>query len=115
VITPLLTGTLLIAISGTVISSSGTAGDGITYQLSYGTGTPPANAATLTGTQVGEVQTAKNPTTVTAADVAVPFSVQAIVTGLTVGTTYWVDLAAKSVATASGLGLSSLSVSSLEL
>jgi hypothetical protein len=115
-VTPKLSGNVLLMVSGIVISPAGTAaGNGIKYQLSYGTGTAPANAAALAGTQVGAVQEYTNPATVTAADVMVPFSTHAVVTGLTVGTAYWIDLAAESVATASDMGLSGVSVTAVEI
>jgi hypothetical protein len=115
-ITPKTTGAVILTISGTVVDLSGTAaGNGIIYQLSYGTGSAPANAAALTGTQVGTTQTFTSPTTIIAADVNVPFSTQAVVTGLTVGTAYWIDLAAKSVATASSMGLANVSVTAIEV
>ena len=115
VITPTRSGKIIVTFSGTVISPAGTAaGNGLGYQISYGTGTAPANAAALTGTQVGTIQSWVNPTTVVAADVFVPFSTTAIITGLTVGTTYWLDLAAESVGTASDMGLSTVSVSAAE-
>jgi hypothetical protein len=114
-IKPTTTGSVLIIISGTVVSPSGTAaGNGIKYQISYGTGTAPANAATLTGTQVGTVQEYTNPATVTAADVNQPFSHAVVITGLTAGTTYWIDEAAESVATVSDMGLANVSVTAVE-
>lgn len=114
-ITPKKSGIILLIISGTIIGSSVTAGDGILTQLSYGTGAAPTNSASLTGTQVGAVMDYTNPATVTAADIHVPFSMQAVVTGLTLDTAYWLDLAAKSVANASNVGLSNLSVTAVEL
>jgi|SRR5579863_6400597 len=113
-ITPKRTGQILIVISGDFISSAVTAGDGIQIQLSYGTGTAPVNTATLTGTQVGSILEYTNPTTVTAADVFVPFSVNAVVTGLTPNTAYWIDLAAVSVAVASTVGVTNVSISVIE-
>lgn len=114
-ITPIRTGTVQVTISGTVLCSTVTAGDGIAWQLSYGTGAAPANAANLTGTQVGTPQEYTNPGTVTAADVHIPFSVQAVITGLTTGTAYWIDLAAKSIGTVSSGNLSAVSVSAIEV
>lgn len=115
-ITPKTTGAVIITISGTVVDPSGTAaGNGIIYQLSYGTGSAPANAAALAGTQIGTTQSYTSPTTVIAADTNVPFSTTAVVTGLTVGTAYWIDLAAKSVATVSSMGLANVSVTAIEV
>lgn len=113
-ITPRTTGNLLIIINGTITGASTTAGDGVLLQASYGTGSAPANAAALAGTQVGSIVGYMNPTTVTAADVNVPFTVTAVVTGLKRGTAYWVDLAAKAVATASKSPLTNVSVSVVE-
>lgn len=113
-ITPRTTGNILILITGTITAASVTAGDGVLIQASYGTGTAPANAAALAGTQVGPVIEYTNPTTVTAADVHVPFTAAAVVTGLSRGTAYWVDLAAKAVATVSKAPLTNVSVSVVE-
>jgi hypothetical protein len=114
-ITPSRTGNVLIMISGTVVSPAGTtAGLGVAYQISYGTGAAPANSTTIIGTQVGSVQEYTNGAIVTAADVHQPFSTQAVVTGLTVGTAYWIDLAAESLGTASDMGLSNVLVSVIE-
>ena len=109
-ITPSTSGTVLITISGTVVAPTGTTVDnGITYQLSYGTGLAPANADALTGTQVGLAQTYTSAIAPTAAaDVNAPFSTSYLVTGLSVGASYWVDLAAKSVTTASQMGLANV-------
>lgn len=84
--TPVVTGNALFIISGS--ETSGTATDGGNIKCVYGTGTAPANAATATGTQFGNVSsyvggTTTNPTTA--------FSVQGEVTGLTKGTAYWLD------------------------
>jgi len=49
-----------------------------------------------------------------AADVQVPFSVSYLVAGLTLGTPVWIDLAAKSVTTASAMGLSNVGVIAIE-
>lgn len=115
-ITPTRSGTVLVTISGTVVAPTGTTvNNGISYQISYGTGTAPVNAAALTGTQVGTVQTSTQAAlVVAAADINVPFSTTAIVTGLTLGTPYWIDLAAKSVTTASQMGVANVSVSAVE-
>jgi hypothetical protein len=114
-ITPNRSGTVLLTISGTATGSTVTAGDGLEWQLSYGTGAAPANAGAVTGTQVGAVQENTNPAAVTAADVHTPFSITAVITGLTLGTAYWLDLAAKSIATASSGALANVSVTAVEL
>jgi hypothetical protein len=80
-------GNVLILITGDILNA--TIGDGVTIQISHGTGTAPTNAAALTGTQDG---VAVNFIASTAAG-KVPFCVMAYVTGLTVGVSYWIDLA----------------------
>jgi hypothetical protein len=114
-ITPKGSGTVLIIITGTIIAPTGTtAGLGIQYQISYGTGGAPSNAGALAGTQIGQVQEYTNAGTVTAADVHIPFCIQAIVAGLTAGTAYWIDLAAESLGSASDMGLSNVNITAWE-
>ena len=67
-----------------------------TYNIRYGTGSPPANGAALTGTIAGPTGTYLLSGS---ADLTCPFSHTAIITGLTLSTTYWIDL---SLAVASG-------------
>lgn len=87
-ITPVVTGRIVIIVNGTVLNASAIA-DGTSLQISYGTGTAPANAAALAGTQVGGIQ--KYVASTTAGKT--PFCLAARVTGLTLGTAYWIDLA----------------------
>ena len=115
-ITPAVSGNVLITISGTIIETGITAaGSGITYQISYGTGSAPSTNGTLAGTQAASgIQKYLLAQTVTAADVFVPFSTSFVVTGLTIGTAYWIDLAAEAVAN-TGFSLSNVSVSAAEI
>ena len=106
-ITPAQNGRILIALSGDVAQT--TTADGAKWQLSYGTGAAPANGAALAGTQVGS-----NPTmTFLTGVLLVPFSSQAIVTGLTVGTAYWLDVALAAI-TGGTASVSKLSLSAHE-
>lgn len=104
-ITPAVTGTIMIMISG---DATATSTDGYKYQLRYGTGSAPANGAALTGTAAGSL--------VTIATVAnkTPFSTQAIVTGLTPATAYWFDLALAAV-TAGTASVLDISLSAFEI
>ena len=86
-ITPNSSGKVLFIISGDVQNS--TAGDGFLYQTRYGSGAGPANGVAVTGTAVSGQTTCVPNSTGNAA----PFSTQGVVTGLTVGTAYWYDLA----------------------
>ena len=90
-ITPVLSGRVLVVMTGTW--GSGTIGDGVNVQLSYGTGAAPANADALTGTQFGSI---KHLVAATVAGRA-GFTVAFFVTGLTSGTAYWLDLAVEAV------------------
>ena len=103
-ITPATSGNLAITISGCFTTNTGNA-VGLLYQISYGTGAAPGINSPLTGTQVGAIQECQVPFT--------SFSIQAAVRGLTKGTTYWVDLAARKI-TSEVLTFSGLSVSIVE-
>jgi hypothetical protein len=70
----------LVIINGNLFTNAGAS-----VQLSYGTGTAPANGAALTGTAVG---TALG----TSAGPSVPVTLSAIISGLTLGTPYWIDI-----------------------
>lgn len=108
-ITPTNSGTVLIIVSGT-ISNSKKANFSL-VQLLIGTGLAPANAAKLTGTAQGTQLRA----TVTVANTDdVPFALNAVVTGLTVGTTYWLDIALASSNTNSLASIKDLSISAIE-
>ncbi len=102
-ITPEVTGNILVILSGDI--TNGTTGDGAKVQARTGTGTAPSNAAALTGTVCGGLV---QYTPVAAGADKVPFSLNCIVSGLTVGTAIWIDagLAAITGGTASVADLS---------
>ena len=106
-ITPAHSGNVLLIVSGTL--TNGTTSDGASLQIRYGTGTAPTNGAALTGTAVGNNIADNNPVTN-----KIPFSVQAVVTGLTVGTAYWVDVGLAAI-TGGTASIATVSVSALEL
>lgn len=86
-ITPVFSTRVMLTINGSCTNT--VLGDGGTAQLSYGTGLAPANGAALAGTQIGSQQE----WTVTAGGQLIPFSVTAIITGLTAGVPVWLDIA----------------------
>ena len=88
-LTPLVTGRVLIGMSGDWIA--GAAATTATAQLSFGTGTAPSNAGTLAGTQQG----GQLSWVTLASQLTIPFSMSAVITGLTVGTAAWFDLCIK--------------------
>ena len=84
--TPLYSGRVKIIIAGE--ASNNTAGDGFLIYAAYGTGAAPANGAAATGTTAGNGVKGAS----ASANALLPFSIVAVVTGLTVGTPIWVDL-----------------------
>lgn len=90
-ITPASTGKIMLVISGDV-QTSGASGL-TTIQASYGTGAAPSNGASQTGTQVGGKINYGLAGNFAQGNTQFPFSVNAIVSGLTVSTAYWLDLA----------------------
>lgn len=84
-ITLAFSGRVLVMLSADIANNTGT--DGAKAQLYFGTGAAPANAAALTGTTIGGLV---NFTLALAAQ-RVPIALQGVVTGLTVGSTYWFD------------------------
>ena len=95
-ITPRVTGQLLIHVVGDMGTAT-TAGSTFTAQIRYGTGTAPVNGAAVTGTVAGSV-VAIILTGYTAND-RIPIALVGHVSGLTVGTAYWLDIA---ITTSSG-------------
>lgn len=108
-ITPLVTGRILIMVSGCI--ASGTTNDGGKLQLSYNTGSVPSNGDALTGNQTGTVA-------IFTADLASTdkygFSLQSFVSTLTVGSAYWLDLAFAAV-TGGTCTLTDVTITALEL
>lgn len=87
IITPQVTGRICIMISGVMAQS--TTADGAIWEIHTGTGSAPANGAATTGTLAGGQQSMTFLTGV----LKVPFCIVAYVTGLTLGTAVWIDLA----------------------
>lgn len=86
-VTPTATGKVLVTIAGQI--SNATASKASFCQMRYGTGTPPAGGSTtLGGTVVGAMAGLFG----SAASQSAPFSLSAVVTGLTLATAYWFDL-----------------------
>lgn len=105
-ISPKTTGTVLFIVSGSVTNSSNV---NSIVQLRYGGGTAPSNGAALTGTAIGGNVTAH----ISAASNQYPFSLNAIVTGLSIVSTYWADISLQAQSNAASV--SNLSMSLIEL
>lgn len=84
-ITPSFSTRVKFEFYGQIINNTAT--DGALGQLSFGTGTAPANGAAATGTQFGNATL-----TGATASTGYPFSIGGVQTGLTPGTAYWFDL-----------------------
>ena len=70
--------------------TSATKGDGCLVQVAYGTGSAPAANAAATGTTIGLQFDAKSGALVNSTPNT--YTIPVVISGLTVGTTYWVDL-----------------------
>jgi hypothetical protein len=107
-ITPTRTGTILVIINGNGTDSL--ISDGCIVQIRTGTGGAPSNGGGLVGTTRGN-QVSWNDTAAGAASV---FSVAAVVSGATLSTALWIDLAFAAI-TAGTCTLSSITVNAVEL
>lgn len=106
--TPATSGNMFLATSWTSSNSAGS--DGCAARLAYGTGTAPTNGAAQTGTLVGGAAT------ITTSSVANQFQAGSnvgYVTGLTVSTAYWYDLAFEAI-TGGTCSLANITLNALE-
>jgi hypothetical protein len=85
--TPKIAGNIKLLVTGTLY---GSAANTQVYQLAYGTGAAPALGAAATGTLFGAPYTAVVPV----AGGFYPLIIPTVLSGLTLGTTYWFDLQA---------------------
>lgn len=107
-LTPNSSGACILSVNGSMSNSTAGAG-GRTY-ATYGTGTAPANGDALTGTRfIGD----SGSVSINANDPS-PFSGAHLVTGLTVGTAYWIDCAVKTDGTGTAK-IADVIVSAIEL
>jgi hypothetical protein len=107
VLTPLKSGKVIVTITGSIRNTSTGSSQ---VSIRWGTGTAPVNGAAVTGTTVGAVANRAN----IGANLQVPFTLNGIITGLSVGTQIWLD--AVILATAAGTTeLVSTAVSAFEL
>lgn len=105
--TPHFDGVALVTITGTALPGAAATA---TIQLTYGTGTPPANNATPVGSACGAPAVYTMGATT---GYAVPFTVTCAVTGLTLNVGYWFDLNAKTSASTT-LTLTNIGVTAAE-
>ncbi len=110
-ITPTGTGAVMIVISGQAISSLSSRSP--TIQIYYGTSTAPTNGAAVTGTAIGNVSGFTDGSVSGIQSTRYPFTCNAIVTGLTANTAYWIDLGAAEP-TSGTVTITSVSISVFE-
>lgn len=102
-ITPVITGNLAVTFAGAFHHSN--AGGSFGYQIYYGTGSAPASGAAIAGTATGNKLAGQSASALT----KVPAPNIALITGLTIGTTYWFDIAFDN----GGAGTATLEASSI--
>jgi len=106
--TPAVTGSVHITVTGNIVNS---ATDGAAaVQIRTGTGPPPANGAALTGTAHGSLVQSINDGNVQSTK---PFSLTAVVTGLTLGVPFWIDVSLSASAGISTIG--NVTIAGMEL
>jgi hypothetical protein len=93
VITPVRSGKIFVTIAGSCANN--TVNCGGDCRIYWSTGTAPANGAAATGNPVGGLAQRRGNWPVS---VVTPFSLSAIITGLTLGTQIWLDLVQVAVA-----------------
>jgi hypothetical protein len=109
-ITPNNSGTIMVIISGDATNS--TNGNGGSIRIKYNSGVPPTNGSGTTGLTVGGIVNFNNPTN--SSSTIFPFTLNAIIPALMVGTQYWVDLSL--VAVGGGVAtIDNVSISIVEL
>lgn len=108
-ITPTITGRILITVTGTMFNPTAIA-DGAKVQIRTGIGAAPANGDALTGTAVGSLQQYIAATVLEKA----PFSVAAIVSGLTLNVARWIDVSLAAI-TGGTATITDLSLSAVEV
>ena len=103
-------------VSGYLTASNVAVNTGLSLYLAYGTGAVPTSNAVATGTQVGATIWYTIPVAATAAaDIHQPFASQAVITGLTPGVSYWLDIAANAVNMSSNFAISSVNITAMEV
>jgi hypothetical protein len=101
---------IIVVISGTQDNDTNTNGRGVKAKIRYGTGTAPTNGAALTGTAVGNEPQNVN---VNSVHPRTGFTCNAVITGLTADTTYWLDLGVAAIVAGTGT-VYDISISALD-
>ena len=110
-ITPRVTGRVLVIMTGNIAND--TTADGCSVRLRLGTGTAPANAGALAGTVYGTIASSTEEQSIVGGNKA-PFTLQALITTLTVGTAYWIDCDVAAI-TAGTASVADVYISAIEI
>jgi hypothetical protein len=94
VFTPQASGRVSISVNGQI--SNNTAADGAACQLRWGFGTPPVNGAAAVGTQILGTSALLTGNANTAA-AGFPFALDGLLTGMTPGVPFWVDISLRAL------------------
>lgn len=105
VITPTTSGNLFVTVSGIV--SNSVAADGCALTAIYGTGAAPTNGTAVTGTGIGDA------VSISPLSGTQTFVSQGYVAGLSVSTTYWIDVGFSAI-TGGTCTLSAVTIVALE-
>jgi hypothetical protein len=108
IITPTVTGRVLIIISGGMVGAPSAT---ISVTIRIGTGAAPGNGAVLSGTVVGGPLTANE----SASSAVFPFCVNGLATGLALGVPIWIDLAQAVPAGGGTITLTGITVTATEI
>jgi hypothetical protein len=108
-ITPSGSGKIILSISASGLNTAG-AGTGGQIQLRYGTGTKPANGAAVSGSIAGTLVQFVLPATN-----SVAVSSTAIITGMVLGTVYWVDVSLNSIGGSGTASLNNAAIMAAEI
>ena len=110
-LTPTTTGRLLVIATGGVFSATaGASADAVFTIITRGTGTAPVNGAALTGTQIS----ATEQYTLNGTNFVEAFSINAIVTGLSVGVATWFDIALRTGSASITVALLNVNITVIE-
>jgi hypothetical protein len=107
-ITPGASGKIMVTLAGYLMHTTGGECQALLF---YGTGAAPVNGAVTSGNLVGNGVQASCP----AANSKSPFTLNALITGLTPGTTYWIDAGVASVLGTATASMRSVAVSAYEI
>lgn len=102
---------LFVSLAGYQTNSGATINDGVNCRLRYGTGTPPANGDAVSGTIIGN-----RSRSIMVRNTADPFNfeIHGIISGLSIGTSYWLDASVNAITGGTGQ-IWNLSLSAFEI